>query len=145
MTEGTLYKDKTYVCVARAGMAIFRPRQTVNVSRKPLENGGFSAVITPNELDPDGLQLPYIQQLLSVHGLSNMNSHWQRKEFRRTDGENTWPWLPCKKLSLASREWRPATEVETAMLDECIRRGHALTEEEIKIETRDALIKSLYS
>lgn len=135
--EETLYKDKTYVCGEGDKMAIFRPRQTVNVSRKPRERGGVLTVITPNDQDQTWL--------LSVHGLSNMNSHWQRKEFRRTDGENTWPWLTCERLSLSGREWRPATEVETALLDECIRRGHALTEEEIKIETRNALIESLYS
>lgn len=88
------------------GWAVFRPRRTYDI---------------PEQEDP-----------IECDSISNMNSHWSKDRFDREDGENTYPWLKGNSISVWKREARPATELEKAILDWAIEKGHAPTEAEIR-------------
>ena len=70
-----------------------------------------------------------------VFGLtfSNMNHIWRKssKEFLREDGQNTYPYLSGKRVSVYDREVRLATDLEKYILDRVAQIG-ALTDEEIR-------------
>ena len=70
-----------------------------------------------------------------VFGLtfSNMNHIWRKScmEFLREDGQNTYPYLRGKRVSVHGREVRLATDLEKAILDRVAQIG-ALTDEEIR-------------
>ncbi len=92
--------------------AVFRPRRTYYIA---------------DQMDP-----------IECDSISNMNSHWSKDRFDREDGENTYPWLKGNSISVWKREARPATELEKAILDWALEKGHAPTEaeiREIKMET----------
>lgn len=88
------------------GWAVFRPRRTYDI---------------PEQEDP-----------IECDSISNMNSHWPKDRFDREDGENTYPWLKGNSISVWKREARPATELEKAILDWALEKGHAPTEAEIR-------------
>ena len=75
--------------------------------------------------------------------LATMNTHWDKDQFIRSDGQCTYPMEKCEGISVYNRQTRPATDLEKAILDLAIETGEALTEAEMKSVKRHMTIEEL--
>ncbi len=75
--------------------------------------------------------------------LATMNTHWDKDQFIRGDGQCTYPMEKCEGISVYNRQTRPATDLEKAILDLAIETGEALTEDEMKSIKRHMIIEVL--
>lgn len=75
--------------------------------------------------------------------LATMNTHWDKDQFIRGDGQCTYPMEKCEGISVYNRQTRPATDMEKAILDLAIETGEALTEAEMKSIKRHMSIEEL--
>lgn len=75
--------------------------------------------------------------------LATMNTHWDKDQFIRGDGQCTYPMEKCEGISVYNRQTRPATDMEKAILDLVIETGEALTEAEMKSVKRHMTIEEL--
>lgn len=77
---------------------------------------------------------------VKVDAITNMNKHWDKKDFLRPDGHCTYPWKKTNLISVTGRETRIANELEKALLDFSIKFGYAPTEAEFRAERINTIL-----